>query len=112
TISSRAAFQPTLAPPGRLVRLGVVLDARSPAGRLAEVARMCDRAGIGAVWMDDSALPGPSPAADALPSGALPMRPPDPLAGLRELAPVVGRAALGAVLDGRRPLPALDGLPP
>ena len=56
---------------------------------------MCDRAGIGAIWMDDSAPPGPSP----------------PLAGLRELAPVVGRAALGAMLDGRRPVPALDGLP-
>jgi alkanesulfonate monooxygenase SsuD/methylene tetrahydromethanopterin reductase-like flavin-dependent oxidoreductase (luciferase family) len=93
-----AAFQPTLAPPGRLVRLGVVLDARSPGARLAEVARMCDRAGIGAIWMDDSAPPGPSPATD-------------PLAGLRELAPVVGRASLGAMLDGRRPVPALDGLP-
>ena len=33
------------------------------------------------------------------------------MAGLRELAPVVGRAALGAMLDGGRPLPALDGLP-
>jgi alkanesulfonate monooxygenase SsuD/methylene tetrahydromethanopterin reductase-like flavin-dependent oxidoreductase (luciferase family) len=107
-----AAFQPTLAPPGRLVRLGVVLDAQGLGARLAEVARMCDRAGIGAIWMDDSAPPGPSPAADALSSGGLTMRSPDPLAGLRELAPVVGRAALGAVLDGRRPLPALDGLPP
>jgi hypothetical protein len=106
-----AAFQPTLAPPGRLVRLGVVLDARSPVGRLAEVARMCDRAGIGAIWMDDSAPPGPSPATDPRPSGDLGMGPPDPLAGLRELAPVVGRASLGAMLGGRRPVPALDGLP-
>jgi alkanesulfonate monooxygenase SsuD/methylene tetrahydromethanopterin reductase-like flavin-dependent oxidoreductase (luciferase family) len=106
-----AAFQPTLAPPGRLVRLGVVLDARSPAGRLAEVARMCDRAGIGAIWMDDSAPPGPSPATGPRPSGGLGMGPPDPLAGLRELAPAVGRASLGAMLDGRRPVPALGGLP-
>jgi hypothetical protein len=106
-----AAFQPTLAPPGRLVRLGVVLDARSPAGRLAEVARMCDRAGIGAIWMDDSAPPGPSPATGPRPSGGLGVGPPDPLAGLRELAPAVGRASLGAMLDGRRPVPALDGLP-
>jgi hypothetical protein len=90
-----AAFQPTLAPPGRLVRLGVVLDARNPGGRLAEVARMCDRAGIGAIWMDDSAPPGPSPA----------------LAGLRDLAPHVARARLGAILGGGDPLPALDGLP-
>jgi hypothetical protein len=96
-----AAFQPTLAPPGRLVRLGVVLDARSPGARLAEVARMCDRAGIGAIWIDDSAPPGPSPTTD----------PPDPLAGLRGLAAVVGRASLGAMVDGARPLPALDGLP-
>jgi alkanesulfonate monooxygenase SsuD/methylene tetrahydromethanopterin reductase-like flavin-dependent oxidoreductase (luciferase family) len=103
TISSMAAFQPTLAPPGRLVRLGVVLDARGLGPRLAEVARMCDRAGIGAIWMDDSAPPGASPPP--------PSSPPDPLAGLRELAAVVGRAALGAMLDGGRPLPALDGLP-
>jgi alkanesulfonate monooxygenase SsuD/methylene tetrahydromethanopterin reductase-like flavin-dependent oxidoreductase (luciferase family) len=107
-----AAFQPTLAPPGRLVRLGVVLGARVLGARLAEVARMCDRAGIGAIWMDDSALPGASPPSqDPLPSGGLDMSPPDPLTGLRELATVVGRAALGAMLDGRRPLPGLDGLP-
>jgi hypothetical protein len=92
-----AAFQPTLAPPGRLVRLGVVLDARSPGGRLVEVARMCDRAGIGAIWVDDSAPSGPPPA--------------DALAGLRELAPLVARARLGAILAGGDPLPALDGLP-
>jgi hypothetical protein len=94
-----AAFQPTLAPPGRLVRLGVVLDARSRGGRLVEVARMCDRAGIGAVWMDDSAPAGAGPS-------------PDPLAGLRELAGVVARARLGAALAGGGPVPSLDGLPP
>jgi alkanesulfonate monooxygenase SsuD/methylene tetrahydromethanopterin reductase-like flavin-dependent oxidoreductase (luciferase family) len=91
-----AAFQPTLAPPGRLVRLGVVLDARSPGERLAEVARMCDRAGIGAIWMDDSAPPASQP---------------PPLDGLRALAPVVARARLGAMLAGDQPLPPLDGLP-
>jgi hypothetical protein len=95
TIWPMAAFQPTLAPPGRLVRLGVVLDARNPGGRLVEVARMCDRAGIGAIWMDDSAPTGPSPA----------------MAGLRDLAPQVARARLGAILAGGDPLPALDGLP-
>jgi alkanesulfonate monooxygenase SsuD/methylene tetrahydromethanopterin reductase-like flavin-dependent oxidoreductase (luciferase family) len=99
-----AAFQPTLAPPGRLVRLGVVLDARNPGGRLAEVARMCDRAGIGAIWMDDSAPPAPPPHSPG-------HRPPDPLAGLRDLAPQVARARLGAILGGGDPLPALDGLP-
>jgi hypothetical protein len=94
-----AAFQPTLAPPGRLVRLGVVLDARGRGGRMTEVARMCDRAGIGAVWMDDSAPPGPPPAT------------PDPLGGLRDLVPVVARARLGAIVARGRPVGALDGLP-
>jgi alkanesulfonate monooxygenase SsuD/methylene tetrahydromethanopterin reductase-like flavin-dependent oxidoreductase (luciferase family) len=93
-----AAFQPTLAPPGRLVRLGVVLDAGSPSQRLAEVARMCDRAGIGAIWVDDSVLPGSQPP------------PLDPLTSLLGLAPVVARARLGAMLAaGRHPLPPPAG---
>jgi alkanesulfonate monooxygenase SsuD/methylene tetrahydromethanopterin reductase-like flavin-dependent oxidoreductase (luciferase family) len=45
--------RPMVAPPGRLVRLGVVLDTRNPIERLREVARMCDRAGIGALWVED-----------------------------------------------------------
>jgi hypothetical protein len=107
-----AAFQPTLAPPGRLVRLGVVLDARGRGGRTTEVARMCDRAGIGAVWMDDSAPPGPPPATvNPLPTGGPAMSPPDPLGGLRDLVPVVARARLGAIVAGGRPVAALDGLP-
>ena len=48
-----AAFRPTRPPPGRLVRLGVVLDARNSAGRLLQIAAMCDRVGIGAVWAGD-----------------------------------------------------------
>jgi hypothetical protein len=68
-----AAFQPTLPPPGRLVRLGVVLDSRNPAARLTQIAAMCDRAGIGAIW------------ADAWPTLTL-------------LAPTVERARLGAVV--------------
>src|SRR6266536_2714523 len=57
--------RPTVAPPGRLVRLGVVLDTRNPIERLLEVARMCDRAGIGALWVEDveEAGVGPAPAA-------------------------------------------------
>jgi hypothetical protein len=107
-----AAFQPTLAPPGRLVRLGVVLDARGQGGRTTEVARMCDRAGIGAIWVDDSAPPGPPPETpDPRPSGGLAMSPPDPLRGLRDLVPVVARARLGAIVAGGRPVAALDGLP-
>ena len=108
TIWAMAAFQPTLAPPGRLVRLGVVLDARGRGGRMTEVARMCDRAGIGAVWMDDSAPPGPPP---GTPGPLLALRPPDPLGGLRDLVPVVARARLGAIVAGGRPVAALDGLP-
>ena len=58
---------------------------------------MCDRAGIGAVWLDDSA-----------PSGAPPA---DPLGRLRELAPLVARARLGAMLGAPGQVAALDGLP-
>jgi alkanesulfonate monooxygenase SsuD/methylene tetrahydromethanopterin reductase-like flavin-dependent oxidoreductase (luciferase family) len=96
-----AAFQPTIAPPGRLVRLGVVLDARNSGGRLVEVARMCDRAGIGAIWVDDSAPPG------------LPPAPEDALTRLAALVPAVARARLGAMLGpGRRPAgQAATGLP-
>src|SRR5262245_52159736 len=47
------AFRPTRPPTGRLVRLGVVLDHRSGRERLREVATMCDRAGIDAVWVLD-----------------------------------------------------------
>jgi alkanesulfonate monooxygenase SsuD/methylene tetrahydromethanopterin reductase-like flavin-dependent oxidoreductase (luciferase family) len=92
------AFRPTLPPPGRLVRLGVVLDARNPAGRLAEVARMCDRVGIGAVWVDDSAPPGPPPLLEAWTS-------------LATLAPATTRVRLGAMLlAGRRPAPLLAAM--
>jgi alkanesulfonate monooxygenase SsuD/methylene tetrahydromethanopterin reductase-like flavin-dependent oxidoreductase (luciferase family) len=47
------AFRPTRPPAGRLVRLGVVLDHRSSRERLREVATMCDRAGIDAIWLLD-----------------------------------------------------------
>ena len=46
-------FRPTRAPRGRLVRLGVVLDTRNPPHRVQEVARMCDGAGIDALWVGD-----------------------------------------------------------
>jgi alkanesulfonate monooxygenase SsuD/methylene tetrahydromethanopterin reductase-like flavin-dependent oxidoreductase (luciferase family) len=93
------AFRPTLPPPGRLVRLGVVLDARNPAERLTEVARMCDRAGIGAVWGDDSAQPGqPPPRLEAL-------------TVLAALAPATARVRLGAMLlAARRPAPLLAAM--
>jgi hypothetical protein len=77
-----SAFRPTIPPPGRLVRLGVVLDARNPAERLVEIARMCDRAGIGAVWTDGWAM-------------------------LDRLAAATGRVRLGVVLAGAGPVPSL-----
>src|SRR5437867_203407 len=46
-------FRPVRAPRGRLVRLGVVLDTRNAPNRLREVARMCDGAGIEALWVRD-----------------------------------------------------------
>ena len=48
------SFDPTRAPLGRLTRLGIVLDGSPPPARLAALARMCERAGIGAVWIADS----------------------------------------------------------
>ena len=49
------AFDPTSAPIGRLTRLGVVLDGSSPLARLTGLARMCERAGIDAIWLADPA---------------------------------------------------------
>ena len=48
-------FQPTRAPRARLARLGVILDSRDQIARLGEVARMCDRAGIDALWVSERA---------------------------------------------------------
>jgi alkanesulfonate monooxygenase SsuD/methylene tetrahydromethanopterin reductase-like flavin-dependent oxidoreductase (luciferase family) len=44
-------FEPTLAPAGRLARLGVVLDAAAPPDRLRGLTLLCDRAGIEIVWL-------------------------------------------------------------
>jgi alkanesulfonate monooxygenase SsuD/methylene tetrahydromethanopterin reductase-like flavin-dependent oxidoreductase (luciferase family) len=46
-------FRPTRPPRGRLVRLGVMLDTRNAFGRVTELARMCDGAGIDALWVGD-----------------------------------------------------------
>ncbi len=67
------ALSPTVPPPGRLVRLGVVLDAGNPSGRLIQIGGMCDRVGIGAIWADEWRV-------------------------LALLAPVVERAHLGLAL--------------
>jgi alkanesulfonate monooxygenase SsuD/methylene tetrahydromethanopterin reductase-like flavin-dependent oxidoreductase (luciferase family) len=87
--------RPTTAPAGRLLRLGVVLDNRNPVERLREVARMCDRAGIGALWVED------------------PPRAPDGRARLEAwtaltvVATEARRARLGALLDPGSRDPAL-----
>lgn len=51
---AKAAFDPTRPPSRRLVRLGVVFDGRTAATLVSPLARMCERAGIGAVWVADS----------------------------------------------------------
>jgi alkanesulfonate monooxygenase SsuD/methylene tetrahydromethanopterin reductase-like flavin-dependent oxidoreductase (luciferase family) len=50
-------FKPTRPPRDRLTRIGVVLDTRNPSGRLEEIARMCDGAGIDALWVRDHLAP-------------------------------------------------------
>jgi alkanesulfonate monooxygenase SsuD/methylene tetrahydromethanopterin reductase-like flavin-dependent oxidoreductase (luciferase family) len=105
--------RPTVAPPGRLVRLGVVLDTRNPIERLLEVARMCDRAGIGALWIEDVDQEGGSMPAVAAPGRAGPA----PTAAAHQarldawtvlalLAGEVRRARIGAVLDAGAWAPA------
>lgn len=49
-------FRPTLPPPGRLVRLGLVLDTRNAPSRVTEIARMCDGSGIDALWVRDELI--------------------------------------------------------
>lgn len=51
---AKAAFDPTRPPFRRLVRLGVVFDGRTAATLVSPLARMCERAGIEAVWVADS----------------------------------------------------------
>src|SRR6266508_5103285 len=49
-----SGFRPTRPPPGRLVRLGVVLDTRNEPSSLSAVAKMCDRVGGDVVWVRDA----------------------------------------------------------
>ena len=55
-ILGRPVFRPAAPPPGRLVRLGVVLDTRNDPRRLVQIAVMCDRAGIDVLWARDSVM--------------------------------------------------------
>ena len=78
--------RPTRAPAGRLLRLSLVLNPLAPEARLVEVARMGDRAGIGALWVSDVHPLDRRPAAA------------DPFLALSLVAPVVRRAQLGLML--------------
>ncbi len=46
-------FRPTRPGAARLLRLGVMLDTRNAPARFREIARMCDRAGVDALWVAD-----------------------------------------------------------
>ena len=86
--SAARSFDPTVPPAGRLARLGVVFDGRTPHGHAGPLARMCARAGIDAVW-----LAGPldgTPLDDGL----------DPWAEALELAPSLPGAAIGVLVEG------------
>jgi alkanesulfonate monooxygenase SsuD/methylene tetrahydromethanopterin reductase-like flavin-dependent oxidoreductase (luciferase family) len=78
--------RPTRAPAGRLLRLSLALNPVAPRPRLVEVARMGDRAGIGALWVSDVHPLDRRPAAT------------DAFLALSAVAPVVGRARVGLML--------------
>ena len=78
--------RPTRAPAGRLLRLSLVLNPLAARDRLVEVARMGDRAGIGALWVSDVHPLDRRPATT------------DALLALSLLAPMVQRARGGVML--------------
>jgi alkanesulfonate monooxygenase SsuD/methylene tetrahydromethanopterin reductase-like flavin-dependent oxidoreductase (luciferase family) len=78
--------RPTRTPAGRLVRLSLVLNPVAEQPRLLEVARMGDRAGIGALWVSDVHPLDRRPAAA------------DAFLALSAVAPVVRRAQVGVML--------------
>lgn len=49
-------FRPSRAAAGRLLRLGIILDLRNAPGRVRQIAKMADRAGIDALWVRDYLL--------------------------------------------------------
>lgn len=78
--------RPTRAPAGRLLRLSLVLNPLAARDRLVEVARMGDRAGIGALWVSDVHPLDRRPATT------------DALLALSLVAPMVQRARGGVML--------------
>src|ERR1700694_4970458 len=87
-ILGRPVFRPAAPPPGRLVRLGVVLDTRNDPRRLVEIARVCDRAGFDVLWAADSVMGSDGPPRH------------DAWTALTVAAIECHRARLGAVLAG------------
>lgn len=87
-------WRPTRPPAGRLARLGVVLDARLPADRLAQVARMSDDAGLDALWVRDHSASRSTQSGEAW-------------TALATLSPQASRAQLGAALPITRYEPGL-----
>ena len=78
--------RPTRAPAGRLLRLSLVLNPLAARDRLVEVARMGDRAGIGALWVSDVHPLDRRPAET------------DPFLALSLAAPVIRHAQVGLML--------------
>jgi len=78
--------RPTRAPAGRLLRLSLVLNPAAPRERMVEVARMGDRAGIGALWVSDVHPLDRRPAAT------------DAFLAVSLVAPVARRAQVGLML--------------
>lgn len=85
----RTVFDPTSAPPGRLARLGVVFSSRTPAAAIPALARMCERAGIDAVWVAKGLGPDGDEAED---------RGFDPVAIVQGLRTGLARIALGVLV--------------
>jgi alkanesulfonate monooxygenase SsuD/methylene tetrahydromethanopterin reductase-like flavin-dependent oxidoreductase (luciferase family) len=90
------SFTPASGPPGRLARLGVVLDGSLPEALLRSVAVMAERVGMDAIWIADRV----DRVGDAWADDAWPLA--------RIVAPALTRARIGAmVAPDRRPAEAL-----
>lgn len=92
-------FDPSRPPPQRLARLGVVLDGRDLDGCL-RMARLCDRAGIDAIWIADRGRLGGlsvDPAGSQAPAI-------DTWAVATSIAPTLERAAIGVILGSSDPI--------
>jgi alkanesulfonate monooxygenase SsuD/methylene tetrahydromethanopterin reductase-like flavin-dependent oxidoreductase (luciferase family) len=91
-------FRPTLAPPGRLIRLCVVLDTRNRPERLREIARMCEGAWIPSVWIRDEVGDDAEPRLEAWTAATLACAvAPDPSIGVHVEPSLRSSELLGAM---------------